>query len=137
MYRKKGTTLVELVLYLSLLGVISLIFFTGNNFKKQKEEISIDEELLEIKSFIVKNKMDAQNEKVPKNLIVRDNYISLEGNKKNRLDFVNISNTSDLVININSNGKVVNSFTLLLKDKDKNTYKVRSYWRSGVVYIEK
>ena len=81
--------------------------------------------------------MDAQNEKIPKNLIVKDNYISLEANKKNRLDFINIKNTSNSVININSNGKVINSFTLILKDKDKNTYKIRSYWRSGVVYIEK
>ena len=128
--RKKAMTLMEVIIYLSLLSIIITLFPLSTMYlKKQEKKIKIKDELLEIEQFILEGKLISRDFNVMSEVIYlaeNDKLILSNPYKKNELSLKNLKARRDFEIKINQNGFTNKSTSITFLDSldEKHTIKI-------------
>ena len=128
--RKKAMTLMEVIIYLSLLSIIITLFPLSTMYlKKQEKKIKIKDELLEIEQFILEGKLISRDFNVMSEVIYlaeKDKLILSNPYKKNELSLKNLKARRDFEIKINQNGFTNKSTSITFLDSldEKHTIKI-------------
>lgn len=128
--RKKAMTLMEVIIYLSLLSIIITLFPLSTMYlKKQEKKIKIKDELLEIEQFILESKLISRDFNVMSEVIYlaeNDKLILSNPYKKNELSLKNLKARRDFEIKINQNGFTNKSTSITFLDSldEKHTIKI-------------
>ena len=138
MYKKKGITLIETVVYLALLSVVSMIFMGSTSYYKQKQrEFSYNREIENVKEFIILQLIKSTNENSTKTFSIKKNQIyDKETKERVKLSFLEIDTGSlkvkEFIIN---KGKIQENFTLILKGDRNDIYEIQSCTRCKKMHI--
>ena len=128
--RKKAMTLMEVIIYLSLLSIIITLFPLSTMYlKKQEKKIKIKDELLEIEQFILESKLISRDFNVMSEVIYlaeNDKLILSNPYKKKELSLKNLKARRDFEIKINQNGFTNKSTSITFLDSldEKHTIKI-------------
>lgn len=128
--RKKAMTLMEVIIYLSLLSIIITLFPLSTMYlKKQEKKIKIKDELLEIEQFILESKLISRDFNVMSEVIYlaeNDKLILSNPYEKKELSLKNLKARRDFEIKINQNGFTNKSTSITFLDSldEKHTIKI-------------
>lgn len=130
--RKKAMTLMEVIIYLSLLSIIITLFPLSTMYlKKQEKKIKIKDELLEIEQFILEGKLISRDFNVMSEVsyIPAENQLRLDNPyEKKELNLKNLKTRKELEIKIkiNQNGFINKrtSITFLDSFDEKHTIEI-------------
>ena len=128
--RKKAMTLMEVIIYLSLLSIIITLFPLSTMYlKKQEKKIKIKDELLEIEQFILESKLISRDFNVMSEVIYlaeKDKLILSNPYEKKELSLKNLKARRDFEIKINQNGFTNKSTSITFLDSldEKHTIKI-------------
>lgn len=128
--RKKAMTLMEVIIYLSLLSIIITLFPLSTMYlKKQEKKIKIKDELLEIEQFILEGKLISRDFNVMSEVIYlaeNDKLILSNPYEKKELSLKNLKARRDFGIKINQNGFTNKSTSITFLDSldEKHTIKI-------------
>ncbi|MFR5264095.1 hypothetical protein [Clostridium sp.] len=128
--RKKAMTLMEVIIYLSLLSIIITLFPLSTMYlKKQEKKIKIKDELLEIEQFILEGKLISRDFNVMSEVIYlaeNDKLILSNPYEKKELSLKNLKARRDFEIKINQNGFTNKSTSITFLDSldEKHTIKI-------------
>lgn len=130
--RKKAMTLMEVIIYLSLLSIIITLFPLSIMYlKKQEKKIKIKDELLEIEQFILESKLISRDFNVMSEVsyIPAENQLRLDNPyEKKELNLKNLKTRKELEIKIkiNQNGFINKrtSITFLDSFDEKHTIEI-------------
>lgn len=130
--RKKAMTLMEVIIYLSLLSIIITLFPLSTMYlKKQEKKIKIKDELLEIEQFILEGKLISRDFNVMSEVIYlaeKDKLILSNPYEKKELNLKNLKARKDfeIKIKINQNGFINKrtSITFLDSFDEKHTIEI-------------
>lgn len=130
--RKKAMTLMEVIIYLSLLSIIITLFPLSTMYlKKQEKKIKIKDELLEIEQFILEGKLISRDFNVMSEVsyIPAENQLRLDNPyEKKELNLKNLKTRKELEIKIkiNQNGFINKSTSITFLDSfdEKHTIEI-------------
>lgn len=138
MYKKKGITLIETVVYLALLSAVSMIFMGSMSYYKQKQrELAYQREIERVKEFIILQIIKSSNEGSFKQLgITKDQVYDRTTKEGVKLSFWKIDTGSliekQIVIH---KGKIEKNFKLILKGDKNDTYEIQNCTRCGKIHM--
>lgn len=128
--RKKAMTLMEVIIYLSLLSIIITLFPLSTMYlKKQEKKIKIKDELLEIEQFILESKLISRDFNAMSEVIYiaeKDKLILSNPYEKKELNLKNLKARKGFEIKINQNGFTNKSTSITFLDSldEKHTIKI-------------
>lgn len=128
--RKKAMTLMEVIIYLSLLSIIITLFPLSTMYlKKQEKKIKIKDELLEIEQFILESKLISRDFNVMSEVIYlaeKDKLILSNPYEKKEFNLKNLKARKGFEIKINQNGFTNKSTSITFLDSldEKHTIKI-------------
>ena len=128
--RKKAMTLMEVIIYLSLLSIIITLFPLSTMYlKKQEKKIKIKDELLELEQFILESKLISRDFNAMSEVIYiaeKDKLILSNPYEKKELNLKNLKARKGFEIKINQNGFTNKSTSITFLDSldEKHTIKI-------------
>lgn len=121
---KKGFTIIETVISLSImLAILTIAFLGRSSLKRYEEKLAIEHAASSIVGFINYGKSYSRSYKIPSYIILNgENNLMLVSNSKNIHEInmphgINISKFNDKTINIKSKGYVSDACTIKIKSQ--------------------
>lgn len=124
--RRKGLTLIEIVIYMGLLTTIMMIAGISFSYIRNKiQEVRIEEEIARVKVFLNKQLLDSSKTANGKKIYLREQEI--EENKTKEIiklihSTIDVKNSLGTGIEINQGKFSEKNFKIKLKDKNKGVY---------------
>lgn len=128
--KKKGVTLIEAILYLSLLSVVfSIAFISFSYIRNRHVEIVNEDELSKIKQFFIIETVESSKTEEAEQILFEKNSIYAKKSKR-RVQFSNLRLKTESMIgtsfDISRDGLFNKSFNIQLIDKRGEIYNISS-----------
>lgn len=136
--RRKGLTLIEIVIYMGLLTTIMMIAGISFSYIRNKiQEVRIEEEIARVKVFLNKQLLDSSKTANGKKIYLREQEI--EENKTKEIiklihSTIDVKNSLGTGIGINQGKFSEKNFKIKLKDKNKGVYIIEMCRSCGKIH---
>lgn len=124
MCKKKGTTLIEIIVYLGLLSVVTLIVGININYlNTRKIQMRARSEFNDINNTLKIETLDVIKKNSGSKVSVKEDYIKI-GEEKIELNYLDLKFSKSHSYNILKNGKFATDFEISFTDETGEEYMI-------------